>query len=100
MAVCLRHAGGGWRFAHGWLVPSSTALQSGPEPFGDLGAVGHMLLRIGQVEDDLVLQPLYEMRHPVVQPRLPVAHIDQQVEAVDLLQDYQFEWRVDVAFFL
>ena len=40
------------------------------------------------------------MRRRRLQMRYPIDDVDRQIEAVDLVQDRQFQRRIDVAFFL
>ncbi len=50
--------------------------------------------------DDLVLQPFLDVRADGAQARNAIDDVDRQIEAIDLIEDREFERSVDVALFL
>ena len=72
----------------------------GPLPAGDLLAVDSVFVGVVDALDDLVLEPLFEVSGGGLQPGDSVDDVDGEIEAVDLVEDGQLEWRVDVALLL
>ena len=57
-------------------------------------------MRIAHALDDLILEPVLHVRAGIAQTRHAVDHVDGELEAVDLVDDREFERRVDVALLL
>ncbi len=72
----------------------------GPPPTGNLRAVDAVFVSVGDGVDDLVLEPLLGVCGGRLQRRHTIDDVDGEVEAVDLIQDGEFERGVDVALFL
>ena len=73
---------------------------SRPFPVADFFFVDAFGVRVVDAVDDLVFQPFFDVGADGAQARNAVDDIDRQVEAVDLIEDREFQRRVDVAFFL
>ena len=50
--------------------------------------------------DDLTLQPFLQMRRSRLQLRHAVNHVNRQIVPVDLIQDRQLQWCIDIAHLL
>ena len=59
-------------------------------------------LRMGVVDalDDLILQPFFDMCAAGMKARDAVDYIDRQVKAIDLIENGELEWSVNVALLL
>ncbi len=57
-------------------------------------------MRVIDAVDDLILQPFFNMCASRMQARNAVDDIDRKIEAIHLVENGEFERRVDVAFFL
>jgi hypothetical protein len=71
-----------------------------PSPVGGLRFVDAVLKGVVRILDDLVLQPVFEMRLRDREPRDPVDHIDGQVEAAYLIAHGKVEGRIDIPLLL
>src|SRR5258708_2156993 len=79
---------------------TSTPALERPLPPCNLRPINPVLVRIANAVEDLVLQPFLGVRRRAPQLRHPINHVDRLVKTVHLVQNRQFQRRVDVAFLL
>ena len=70
-----------------------------PSPIPNLRPINSFGIGVFDTVDDPAFQPFLEVCAGALQTWDAVDDIDRQVEAVDLIADRQFQWRVDIAFF-
>src|SRR5208282_1652146 len=77
-------------------VRSSIALAR-PLPVANFFLVDAFGVRVIDAFDDLIFQPLLYVRARGMQARNAVYHINGKIEAINLIEDGEFQWRVDAA---
>jgi hypothetical protein len=71
-----------------------------PLPFGELRLVDPLLVRIIDVVNHLILEPLLDVRAGNLQLGNSIENIDGKIEPINSNLDCQFQGRVDITMFL